>query len=171
MSTKNQNSKQLQDLFSANLKVPAYQRAFAWEEPQLQQFVADMLEIAAAQNRQYYFGHFIVETDNKNECLWIIDGQQRLTTFVLFLMICNLYRKDEALKADFIDKFATVDYDQELFLKIQSRLSLSIADWTIESLELNHLENQTLSLGAHSICAQLFPQAIFRQGRNGIKSC
>jgi len=36
----------------------------------------------------YYFGHFIAEDVREH---WeIVDGQQRITTFVLFLMVCRV---------------------------------------------------------------------------------
>ena len=39
--------------------VPAYQRAYAWEEEQIHQFVEDLKEHPGG---DYYFGHFLLET-------------------------------------------------------------------------------------------------------------
>ena len=74
----------LGDLFNGKkLRVPSYQRAYAWEEPQLVQFVSDLLSTG----KEYYYGHFILEENS--DSFKIIDGQQRITTFILFLLICR----------------------------------------------------------------------------------
>lgn len=68
-----------------NIKVPSYQRAYSWEEKQLEQFIGDVLEIR--EKKGYYFGHFIFE--NENNSFYVIDGQQRITTYILFLITCD----------------------------------------------------------------------------------
>lgn len=76
----NSTIEKFEDLFNlpGKLKVPNYQRAYAWESEQLNQFVSDMLEMKNKGN--YYYGHFILEKTNND--FEIIDGQQRLTTFI-----------------------------------------------------------------------------------------
>lgn len=52
--------------------IPLYQRAFAWEERQLEQLVEDIIDIP--DNSNYYIGSLIVSRNgNKYE---VIDGQQ-----------------------------------------------------------------------------------------------
>jgi uncharacterized protein with ParB-like and HNH nuclease domain len=36
-----------------NYEIPSYQRAYSWEEPQLEQFIQDLQETQS----QYYLGH------------------------------------------------------------------------------------------------------------------
>src|SRR5260221_8793220 len=106
----------LSDLFNGKkLRVPSYQRPYAWEEPRLKQFVSDLLSTG---NKKYYYGHFILEENVGS--LEIIDGQQRITTFILFLMICKLLGAKDTDK--YIREFETVNYDQEAFEKIQVNL-------------------------------------------------
>jgi hypothetical protein len=141
--------KTLSSLFEKNkkLKVPAYQRAYAWEEKQLSQFISDMLEFKDKDG--YYYGHFILE--ESMDYLEIIDGQQRITTFVLFLMVCRLYNKDMKLDdrlKEYINCFETVDYDQKFFKAIQNNLKEKEfdKDWQISDFpELNN-EQQTQSI-------------------------
>jgi uncharacterized protein with ParB-like and HNH nuclease domain len=103
----------LGDLFNEKkLRVPSYQRAYAWEETQLKQFVSDILSI---KEKEYYYGHFILEQNS--DSFEIIDGQQRITTFILFLMTCRSLGAKGTDK--FIRQFQTVSYDQEAFEKIQ----------------------------------------------------
>ena len=132
--------KNLGDLFkkAIKLKVPSYQRAYAWEEEQLSQFIYDMLEMV--DNGDYYYGHFILE--ETNDGFEIIDGQQRLTTFILFLIVCRLF-KGEGFE-DYIDKFETVDYDREAFEVIQKKLNDTNAEWNIKDFEIK--SEQTLSI-------------------------
>ena len=61
--------------------IPLYQRAFAWEERQLDQLVEDIIDIP--DNSNYYIGSLIVSRNgNKYE---VVDGQQRLTSLYLLL--------------------------------------------------------------------------------------
>lgn len=67
------------------LAVPPYQRAYAWEEEQVEEFWAD-LEAAVHEKRAYFMGA-VVMTNTGGVCQ-VIDGQQRLaTTSLLFAAI------------------------------------------------------------------------------------
>ncbi len=59
--------------------IPAYQRAYAWEKKQFVQFIEDLEECEVS---NYYLGHFLFEQDG--DTLFVIDGQQRLTTCIIF---------------------------------------------------------------------------------------
>lgn len=68
--------------------VPSYQRAYSWEvgtngtKGQIEQFLDDIKE--QDPNSDYYLGHFLFEKGDEGE-YFIIDGQQRLTTTVIFM--------------------------------------------------------------------------------------
>lgn len=102
----NEYALRLESLFENELSVPSYQRAYAWEEKQLQQFYTDMLDMNMG---EYYYGHFILE--GKEKKYEVIDGQQRLTTFVLFMIICDSKNPASLTHQQYIDKFKTVEYD------------------------------------------------------------
>ena len=72
----------LHDLFRqfASFQVPAYQRAFAWEHKHVEQFIQDLRE--QPPQKPYYLGHFLLERMN-NDMVYVVDGQQRLTTLTL----------------------------------------------------------------------------------------
>lgn len=116
--------------------VPSYQRAFAWELPkensnkatQIDVFIKDLEEyLKSNSNSPYYFGHFLFE--NKGDFKFnIIDGQQRLTSIVIFLSslfkklkeLRELSENEEVLFENTIKRrstihFETVDYDNLLF--------------------------------------------------------
>jgi hypothetical protein len=76
----------------------------------------------------YYFGHFILE---QSSCGWeIVDGQQRLTTVVLFLAVCQrLFPAKNHPLASLLKRFKTVNYDQAaLDSLLDERLPLPIAN-------------------------------------------
>ncbi len=157
--------KTLAELFeaTAKIKVPSYQRAYAWNEEQLSQFVNDMIEM---EGKEYYYGHFILEeSNNPNESkLEVIDGQQRLTTLILFLQVCRLFKTDGL--ENYIDKFETVDYDLEAFEKIKNGLKNTKIDWTIK--EFGYEGEPTLSIGRVLFALNYF-RKLFIEEKNELK--
>ncbi len=63
--------------------IPLYQRAYSWEKEQWDQFLADLEEVTRGGN-DYYFGYVLVESV-ENPKRDIIDGQQRITTILIFI--------------------------------------------------------------------------------------
>ncbi len=118
------------------ISVPSYQRAYSWEThsdsekapEQTKIFLNDLDDYWKSSSKSpYYFGHFLFE-DKQNGCFNVIDGQQRLTTIVIFLSA--LFRKlkllrllsddeqecfEDIIKRKSAYRFATVDYDNQLF--------------------------------------------------------
>jgi len=93
--------KSLDSLFKEKLfRIPDYQRGYAWQPEQLKDFWEDLMNLSAG--RKHYTGvltlkqvpsndiketdkeHFLIE-DHSYSLYHIVDGQQRLTTFVIFL--------------------------------------------------------------------------------------
>ena len=78
----------IDDLFGGKRRfaVPSYQRAYSWQVEhgdQVGQFLRDIRE--QEPGRRYYLGHFLFEHDSCDEPLLVVDGQQRLTTTVIFM--------------------------------------------------------------------------------------
>lgn len=77
----------------STLHIPKYQRGYSWENWQVDQFVADIDNCYSNKNRvddlHHFFGGIVavVSSDNykNDDVLEIIDGQQRVTTFVLLV--------------------------------------------------------------------------------------
>jgi phenylpyruvate tautomerase PptA (4-oxalocrotonate tautomerase family) len=110
------------------IKIPSYQRAYGWGEKQINEFVNDLIEI---RDKKYYYGHFIVEKDDSKKIYEIIDGQQRITTFYLFVLSLKLYNnyeiKSDSVIEDFIlkNQFQTIEYDQERFVYLVENIILN----------------------------------------------
>ena len=123
----------IDSLFSGKRRfcVPAYQRAYSWQVgggDQVGQFLNDIREQES--NHSYYLGHFLFESQDGNGVFQVIDGQQRLTTIVIFMSalvsecerrgivklgetevgeICETYLEHR------LQKFWTVDADEAFF--------------------------------------------------------
>jgi uncharacterized protein with ParB-like and HNH nuclease domain len=117
--------------------VPLYQRAYSWDTPsekkpiktQSDVFLSDLKEHRKSKaGSPYYFGHFLFEERDRNK-FYVIDGQQRLTTIVIFLSalfsklisIRHLTAYEEECREDIIQRgrtcrFSTVEYDNQLFM-------------------------------------------------------
>jgi uncharacterized protein with ParB-like and HNH nuclease domain len=66
--------------------VPIYQRAYSWQKENLQDFLSDLIN--QYNDKPYFFGSFLFhirEKRNDFEVIDIVDGQQRLTTFIIFI--------------------------------------------------------------------------------------
>ena len=150
------------------IKVPDYQRAYSWEEKQIEQFLLDIKEYLD-KDINYYIGHFLFEKNKDNEKIgYIIDGQQRLTTIIIFLSSAfekikklnngelsaeelNIYKS--IIEENGKIKFSTVDYDNKLFkervigrekgiIKPETQSQSRILD-AVEYFN-NKLENETI---------------------------
>lgn len=140
--------------------MPSYQRAYSWDTDgadqnpkQVNIFLSDLQDyVNSHSSTPYYFGHFLFEEKGENEYA-IIDGQQRLTTTVIFLSA--LYKRLKEIRniekvEDFDDdlyisytntikqrskyRFSTVEYDNQMF-----------RDYVIDQTSIDHSGIDTLS--------------------------
>nr|WP_245530863.1 DUF262 domain-containing protein [Bacteroides helcogenes] len=73
-------------IFDTNVRyvIPRYQRAYAWEDKEIEQLIDDIYDINQSEN--YYIGSLVVsKIKDKSETYEVVDGQQRLTTLYLLL--------------------------------------------------------------------------------------
>lgn len=109
--------------------IPVYQRAYSWEEPQWKTFLEDLEEATKGENH-YFFGNVLLEKDDNNR-LDIIDGQQRLTTIIIFVRsLVNVldskrYDKEQLdyIKQDYLEnrkksKLNALEYDRDYFYDV-----------------------------------------------------
>lgn len=125
------NIKGLFEARNRKFRIPSYQRSYSWGEKQINQFIEDLKNAQS----QYYLGHFLFEEGENENTLLIIDGQQRLTTCIIFFScLKNELQKrknqNETIDVDLDDitdyylkdirkgtqKFETVTDDNNLFL-------------------------------------------------------
>lgn len=73
---------------SKKFKIPEYQRPYAWGEKQLEDFFYDFFYQSVEQ--KYFYGTILLNESSSDEdfdVLDIVDGQQRLTTLIIFISI------------------------------------------------------------------------------------
>ncbi|AHK22470.1 hypothetical protein X271_00364 [Candidatus Hepatoplasma crinochetorum Av] len=65
--------------------VPVYQRKYVWNENNIKSLFEDIKDLEDENNpeKTLYLGNILINND-KNNKKWIVDGQQRITTFILF---------------------------------------------------------------------------------------
>ena len=116
-------------------RIPSYQRAYAWDQKNWTVFVEDLLEQATsvhAERKSYYLGHFLLEEERESR-VGLIDGQQRLTTAMLFCAAAiSVLPRDEHptssyqvvrafLKRGESPRLEVVDYDHQVFNSLLER--------------------------------------------------
>lgn len=66
--------------------VPIYQRSYSWNKENLQEFLTDLVN--QYKDRKYFLGSFLFHINGTRDeftVIDIVDGQQRLTTFIIFI--------------------------------------------------------------------------------------
>ncbi len=78
------------------IEVPFFQRSYVWKEDLWQRFLNDM-EFVTKTRKSHFLGTVILkmgrkptQTDSFTICKTIVDGQQRLTTFLIFMKVLCL---------------------------------------------------------------------------------
>ena len=114
------------------LEIPFYQRAYVWGEEQWERFLGDM-EFVTASKRPYFLGSIILKQASSgntwsevSEVRTVIDGQQRLTTMVIFFKaLCAKNGTNNLFERDFVLETGDValrhgKYDRQDFEKVVS---------------------------------------------------
>ena len=76
-------------------RVPDYQRGYAWEGRQLEEFWGDLCAVVASGDRHYTGAITVEELQGSSEIaerkgFAVVDGQQRLTSMAILLSVIKL---------------------------------------------------------------------------------
>ncbi len=122
-------------------QVPDYQRPYVWDKDHLGVLVDDLVGSYTNNREDEYFCGSIVIAENPKDKRWdVVDGQQRLTSFIILACtILRLYKhRLEQKSKDFIEGSIYDKYDKEKerlkFLTAQNYNNI------FENTVLNHLE-------------------------------
>jgi uncharacterized protein with ParB-like and HNH nuclease domain len=126
--TKNIKIPTFRDLFKTchDIQIPVYQRAYSWDKEQYKQFYKDLNE---QDGKEYHLGLFIFEHTKGQSTYFVIDGQQRLTTAILFLAalakskIAGNEKTDDICGTYLSGGFSTVNDDDEYFKQLTINFS------------------------------------------------
>lgn len=103
MSLSGAGTKKIKDYFSETYHIPNYQREYSWETAELEDFWDDLVETAESSDiSDHFFGQILVHHDESAKKRYIIDGQQRSITSVIFLSALNkhlekIYASDNSI--------------------------------------------------------------------------
>ncbi|GAA8921199.1 DUF262 domain-containing protein [Helicobacter pylori] len=122
-------------------QVPDYQRPYVWDKDHLGALIDDLVGSYTNNREDEYFCGSIVIAENPKDKRWdVVDGQQRLTSFIILACtILKLYKDSLKQKSKaFIEESIYDRYDKEKerlkFLTAQNYNSI------FENTVLNHLE-------------------------------
>ncbi|WP_163556254.1 DUF262 domain-containing protein [Helicobacter suis] len=102
----------IEQFFKYCYNIPLYQRAYSWEREQWDQFLADLEEVTRGGNK-YYFGNVLLESLEDQKQIDIIDGQQRITTILIFIRALHNVLAERVKKGEKLDQ----DENEEDFLR------------------------------------------------------
>jgi uncharacterized protein with ParB-like and HNH nuclease domain len=94
--------------------IPIYQRSYSWDKDNLQDFLTDLVN--QYKDRKYFLGSFLFHINGTREeftVIDIVDGQQRLTTFIIFIqtLIKKLVEKNSTLVSQRTQRIFIKDED------------------------------------------------------------
>ncbi|GAA8581882.1 DUF262 domain-containing protein [Helicobacter pylori] len=122
-------------------QVPDYQRPYVWDKDHLGALIDDLVGSYTNNKEDEYFCGSIVIAENQKDNRWdVVDGQQRLTSFIILACtILKLYKHSLGKKSeDFIKESIYDRHDEEKerlkFLTAQNYNNI------FENTVLNHLE-------------------------------
>ncbi|MFV8480883.1 DUF262 domain-containing protein [Mycoplasma sp. 653B] len=108
--------------------IPIYQRPYSWTEKQLSRLWDDIIKIHNFKKKDYFIGAMVSVEEKMSASLIkdlvIIDGQQRLTTFIILfaaLRDCYLDNKQNYEAQIIQDTYLTISTRQNTYNRIESR--------------------------------------------------
>ncbi|WDN90915.1 hypothetical protein BuS5_03886 [Desulfosarcina sp. BuS5] len=124
------NQQSLNQFFTRKiLHVPKYQRSYAWEKQNVRELYEDIQE-AYETNSTHYIGTVVLARTRDKDVYNIVDGQQRITTIIMFInaIIENLsderdkeYYKRFYIKSKGQNKLTPLERDANYFNSLLSR--------------------------------------------------
>ncbi len=122
------------------LVIPIYQRVYSWEKEQCKQLWDDIIKIGGNDEMGGHFiGSILYVLDgitHSNNVLFIIDGQQRLTTITLLLTALRNHLSDEVKRKE-IENHYLINSDKDGDKKFRLILSESDKDTLLYLIDKN----------------------------------
>lgn len=159
------------------LEIPFYQRAYVWGEEQWERFLGDM-EFVTASKRPYFLGSIILKQESSgntwsevSEVRTVIDGQQRLTTMIIFFKaLCAKIGAGKLFERDFILETGDVAlshgrYDRDDFKKVVdakgsepidgSSAIIGAYNYFLKNIDPEKVDRNTIKSNVQFVCIDL----------------
>jgi len=91
----NPNPAKIEDILNSSIQyvVPKYQREYTWGKNEAIDFLEDLKSYTES-NDNLFLGSLIFDiSEQKNKKISVVDGQQRITTILLLLIVCRNFAK------------------------------------------------------------------------------
>jgi hypothetical protein len=147
------------------LDVPAYQRGYAWEREQVEDFWSDLRAAFGAAAKQYFLGTVVLTAADPGRST-IIDGQQRsATTLLMFTALRNEFlRRGDQDRAKVIERDYIVTPDLRTAADIP-RLTLNESDRPWLAAAIGSRPSPVADHGLDPKAALLIDALVFFEGR------
>jgi len=129
MKTENHSINDVLTKNATSFFIPPFQRAYAWGKPEIERYFSDVIRIIKSElnpkehdKLEHFFGTVVIKEESQgfaNKSV-VVDGQQRLTTTLLFLIALRDIEVDEKCKQQIIDLYLknnTSDFEDKIKLK------------------------------------------------------
>ena len=153
------------------LEVPFYQRAYVWQEEQWERLLED-LQFITNSRKQYFMGSIILKNERMlntwekySECKVIIDGQQRLTTLLIFMkVLCLKNDENKLFERDYIleDDSIALRHGQSDIDAFKKVVDATVAE-PIDNSELKSQIIEAFNYFCENIDESLYDRTIIRQ--------
>lgn len=135
------NQQTIGELFSGKIQfqIPVYQRAYAWDKSNWKTFLEDIQESSRHDNN-YSYGSILLKTIEQGAKYDIIDGQQRITTLILFMraMINVMGQYTDVPDIETYIRDLTEDY-----IIRNGRIRLEVVEYDRDCFQAVVIENRT----------------------------
>ncbi|MCP4547156.1 MAG: DUF262 domain-containing protein [bacterium] len=110
------------------LRVPLYQRSYAWEEQNVLDLIDDLRNAFTKNEKEYFLGAVVI-SETEEVISEVVDGQQRLATTTILIAAIRNYFQDhgESDRAADIERDFLLSRDRRS-QELRARLTLSSAD-------------------------------------------
>lgn len=116
-------SRPLEEILSKTYQIPPFQRDYAWKKEQIIDLLLDCENAFTNKVTEYFFGSMVFVNDASEDRLIIVDGQQRLATFLILIsLLIDLHKKNPSPiksikdKINFYKKFLCIGKTPRLLL-------------------------------------------------------
>ena len=79
----------LSESVNERFEIPRYQRGYAWKSTNVEHFWQDLIDISETPEKIHSYGTIYCEDKSVPGTVYIVDGQQRITTAMIFLAVCR----------------------------------------------------------------------------------
>ena len=162
------------------LEIPFYQRSYVWDEEQWDRFLQDM-EFVTKTKKPYFLGSIIFKSghtpntwEHFSDCKIVIDGQQRLTTLMIFFKVLCLkngenrrFDRDFRLEDDTIvlqhgrndisafQKVVDQEQAKELENTVPESHIISAFNYFVRKMDVSKLDRNIIKQNIQFVCIDL----------------